>query len=82
MAKLNTILIKADEHKSMSVLTEKRVNSNKISAAKYNWLLPGHASSFGDFTVLHYESHKFKRSYDNLYLLPRINHYWKNKLNS
>ena len=39
----------------------KRVNNNKKSSFKDHCLLSGHVCSFEDFTVLNYESHKFKR---------------------
>ena len=34
---------------------------NKKSSVKDHCLLSGHVCSFDDFTVLNYESHKFKR---------------------
>ena len=45
--------VRAGEHISTSPLTGKRVNNNKN--------LSGHMCSFEDFTVLNYESHKFKQ---------------------
>ena len=50
----------AGEHISMSSLTGKRANNNKRSSVKDHCLLSGHVCSFEDFTVLNYESHKFK----------------------
>ena len=41
--------------------TEKRGNNNKKSSVKDHCLLSGHVCPFDDFTVLNYESHKFKR---------------------
>ena len=46
---------------STSPLTGKRVNNNKKSSVKDHCLLSGHVCSFEDFSVLNYESHKFKR---------------------
>ena len=40
----------------------KRVDNNKKSSLKDHCLLSGHMCSFEDFTVLNFESHKFKRS--------------------
>ena len=45
----------------MSPLKGKRVNNSKKSSVKDHCLLLGHVCSFEDFTVLNYESHKFKR---------------------
>ena len=67
--------VRAGEHISTSPLTRKRVNNNKKSSVKDHSILSGHVCSFDDFTVLNYESHKFKRLIKELYLLPRINHY-------
>ena len=53
--------VRAGEHISMSPLTGKRVNNNKKSSVKDHCLLSGHVCSFEDFTVINYESHKFKR---------------------
>ena len=39
----------------------KKVHNNKKSPVKDHCLLSGHVCSFDDFTVLNYESHKFKR---------------------
>ena len=39
----------------------KYVSVNKKSSVKDHCLLSGHACSFEDFTVLSYESHRFKR---------------------
>ena len=39
----------------------KRVHNNKKSSVKDNCLLLSYVCSFDDFTVLNYESHKFKR---------------------
>ena len=44
----------------MSTLPGKKVNDNKKSVVKDHYLLSGHMCSFDDFTVLIYESHKFK----------------------
>ena len=52
--------VRAGEHISTSPLTEKRVHNNKNSSVKDHCLLSGHVCSFDDFTVLNYESHKFK----------------------
>ena len=52
--------VRAGEHISTSPLTGKRVNNNKKSSVKDHCLLSGHVCSFDDFTVLNYESHKFK----------------------
>ena len=54
--------VTAGEHITTSSLTGKRVNNNKKSSVKDYCLLSGHVRSFDDFTVLNYESHKFKRS--------------------
>ena len=53
--------VRAGEHISTSPLTGKRVNNNKKSSVKDHCLLSGHVCSFEDFSVLNYESHKFKR---------------------
>ena len=53
--------VRAGEHIATSPLTGKRVNNNKKSSVKDHCLLSGHVCSFEDFTVLNYESHKFKR---------------------
>ena len=53
--------VRAGEHISTSPLTGKRVNNNKKFSVKDHCLLSGHVCSFEDFTVLDYESHKFKR---------------------
>ena len=53
--------VRAGEHISTSPLTGKRVNNNKKSSVKDHCLLSGHVCSFEDFTVINYESHKFKR---------------------
>ena len=45
----------------MPPLTGKSVNNNKKSSVKDSCLLSGHVCSFEDFTVLNYDSHKFKR---------------------
>ena len=59
--------VRAGEHISMSPLTGKRVNNNTESSVKDHCLFSGHVCSFDDFTVLNYESHKFKRLLKNLY---------------
>ena len=48
--------VRAGKHIGKSSLTGGRVNNNKDHC-----LLSGHVGSFEDFTVLNYESHKFKR---------------------
>ena len=53
--------VRAAEHISKSPLKGKRNNNNKKSSVKNYCLLPGHVCLFEDFTVLNYESHKFKR---------------------
>ena len=53
--------VRVGDHISTSPLTGKRVNNNKKSSAKDHCFLSGHVCSFDDFTVLDYESHKFKR---------------------
>ena len=53
--------VRAGEHINTSPLTGKRINSNKKCSVKDHCLLSGHVYSFEDFTVLNYESHKFKR---------------------
>ena len=40
----------------------KRFNKKKKSSVKVHCLLSGHVCSFDDFTVLNYDSLKFKRS--------------------
>ena len=45
----------------MSPLKGKRVNNSKKSSVKDHCLLSGHVCSFEYFTILNYESHKFKR---------------------
>ena len=52
--------VRAGEHISTSPLAGKRFHNNKNSSVKDHCLLSGHVCSFGDFTVLGYESHKFK----------------------
>ena len=45
----------------MSPLTGKRINNNKKSSVKDVYIyIDNYICSFGDFTVLNYESHKFK----------------------
>ena len=53
--------VAAGEHISTSPLTRKRVNNNKKSSVNDHCLSSVHVCSFEDFTVLNYESHKFKR---------------------
>ena len=48
--------VRAGEHISTFPLTGKRVHSNKKSSVKDHCLLSGHVCSFGDFTVVNYES--------------------------
>ena len=67
--------VRAGEHIGTSPLTGKRFNNNKKSSFKDQCFLSGHVCSFEDFTVLNYESHKFKRLIKELYFLPKINHY-------
>ena len=52
--------VRASEHISTSPLTGKRVNNNKKSSVKDRCFLPGHVCLIEDFTILNYESHKFK----------------------
>ena len=59
MAKLH-LKVRAGEHISTSPLTRKRVNNNKKSSVKDHCLFSGHLCSSDDFTILNYESHKFK----------------------
>ena len=54
------IKVRAGEHVRMSPLTGKRVIDKKKSSVKDHCLFSGHVCSFADFTVLNYESHKFK----------------------
>ena len=53
--------VRAGEHISTSLLTEKRVHNNKKSSVKDECLLSGHVGSFDDFTILNYKLHKFNR---------------------
>ena len=53
--------VRAGKRISTSPLTGKRVHNNKKSSVKDHCLLSGHVCSFDNFTVLNYESHKFKR---------------------
>ena len=53
--------VRAGKHISMPPLTGKSVNNNKKSSVKDSCLLSSHVCSFEDFTVLNYDSHKFKR---------------------
>ena len=53
--------VRAGEHISTSPLMGKRVHNNRKSSIKDHCLLSGHVCSFDDFTILNYESHKFKR---------------------
>ena len=53
--------VRAGELISTFPLTGKRVNNNEKSSVKDHCLLSGHVCSFEDFTVLNYESRKFKR---------------------
>ena len=50
----------ASENVTTAALIEKRVNNNKKSSVKDHCLLSCHVCLFDDFTVLNYESHKFK----------------------
>ena len=53
--------VRAVEHISTSPFTVKMVHNNKQFSVKNHCFLSGHVRSFVDFTVLNYESHKFKR---------------------
>ena len=53
--------VRDNERISTSPLTRKRVNNNKKYFVKARCLLSGHVCPFEDFTVLNYESHRFKR---------------------
>ena len=53
MSKLN-IILKLE-------LNGKKDNNNKKSSVKDHCLFSDHVCSFDDFSVLNYESHKFKR---------------------
>ena len=53
--------VRAGKHINTSPLTRKRVNNNKKSSVKDHCLLSGHVCLFKVFTVLNYESHKFRR---------------------
>ena len=53
--------VRAGKHINTSPLTRKRDNNNKKSSVKDHCLLSGHVCSFKVFTVLNYESHKFRR---------------------
>ena len=53
--------VRVGEHIGTFPLTGKRVNDNKKSFVKDHCFLSRHVCSFEDFTVLNYESHKFKR---------------------
>ena len=53
--------VRTGEHINMSPLAGKRVNNNKNFSVNDHCLLSCHVCSFEDFTVLNYESHKFKR---------------------
>ena len=63
--------IRAGEHTTKSPLTGKRVNNNKNSSVKDHCLLSGHVCSFEDFTVLNYESPKFKRLIKESFLVTK-----------
>ena len=52
--------VRAGEHLSISALTNKRVNNNKSSAVKDHCIFYNHEGDFPDFSVLSYESNKFK----------------------
>ena len=55
----------------MSPLTGQRVYNNKKSSVKDHCLLLGHVCSFDDFTILNYESHKFKRLVEESLLITK-----------
>ena len=75
----HNLKVRAGEHISMSPLMGKSVNNNKNFSVKDHCLWSSQVCSFGDFTFLNHELHKFihkfKSLMKNLYLLPRINHY-------
>ena len=52
---------RADWHKHLSALTERRVNKSKKSVVKDHCIVSGHVYSFYGFTGLNYESRKLKR---------------------
>ena len=66
--------VRAVEHISTSPLTGKRVNNSKKSSVKDHCLLLGHVCSFEYFTVLNYESHKFKRLIKESLVVTKDNH--------
>ena len=64
----------------MSPLTGKRVINNKKSSVEDHCFLSGYVCSFDDFTILNYESHRFKRLIKESLLVTKDKH-WTNKLN-
>ena len=53
--------VRTGEHISTTAFTGKNVKNNKKSAIKDHCFLPYPMCFFDDFTVLNYESHKFRR---------------------
>ena len=74
MVKLNVILKLVSTYilklVSTSPLTKKRANNNKRFSVKDHFLVSGHVSQF-DFTVLDYESHKFKHLVKEFLLITK-----------
>ena len=72
----------------MSPLTGKRVINNKKSSVEDHCFLSGYVCSLCDFmcgymcdfTILNYESHRFKRLIKESLLVTKDKH-WTNKLN-
>ena len=70
--------VRAGGHIWTSPLTGKSVNDNKKSSVKYHYLLSGHVF-FLIILPSWIMSHTSLNAWlKNLYLLPRINHYWTN----
>ena len=65
--------IRAGEHLSISALTNKRVNNTKRSAVKDHCLFYNHGGGFEDFSVLTYESNRFKLLIKEALLVSRDN---------
>ena len=65
--------VRAGEHLSISALTNKRVNNNKRSAVKDHCIFYNHEGDFPDFSVLSYESNKFKLLIKEALLVSRDN---------
>ena len=73
---------RAGEHISTSPLMGKSVSSNKNFSVKYYCLFLGHVCSFEDFTLLKYESPKFKCLIkESLLITKDLKHYCTIKLN-